>query len=246
MQYSYLPSWVSFLVDRSKAAEAGEQMITAVDDRISSMTPEDRPTLLVFGESLGSFGTESAFTSPANLLANVDGALLVGPTFVNPLHKVLVDERFDGSPSWRPLVDDGESFRFAVEPSDLTDLELFDDPDNWPQPRVVYLQNSSDPITYFNPSLLWSKPSWLEGERGPDINPDMVWVPAVSFFQVAADMAFSMDVPAGHGHRYGSNVVEGWVQLESPEDWTADDTAALRDLIDARAKERSAKKEAAG
>lgn len=69
MQYSYLPSWVSFLVDRSKAAEAGEQMITAVDDRISSMTPEDRPTLLVFGESLGSFGTESAFTSPANLLA---------------------------------------------------------------------------------------------------------------------------------------------------------------------------------
>jgi len=110
----------------------------------------------------------------------------------------------------------------------------------------VYLQNSSDPITYFNPALLWSKPSWLEGERGPDINPDMVWIPAVSFFQVAADMAFSMDVPAGHGHRYGSNVVDGWVQLESPDGWTADDTAALRDLIDQRAEERSAKKEAAG
>ena len=71
-------------------------------------------------------------------------------------------------------------------------------------------------------------------------------IPAVSFFQVAADMAFSMDVPAGHGHRYGSNVVDGWVQLESPDGWTADDTAALRDLIDQRAEERSAKKEAAG
>ena len=246
MQYSYLPSWVSFLVDRSKAAEAGEQMITAIDDRISSMTPEERPTLLVFGESLGSFGTESAFTSPENLLANVDGALLVGPTFVNPLHTLLVDERDEGSPSWRPIVNGGESFRFAVEPSDLTDPELLDDPDDWPQPRVVYLQNSSDPITYFNPALLWSKPSWLEGERGPDINPDMVWIPAVSFFQVAADMAFSMDVPAGHGHRYGSSVVDGWVQLESPDDWTADDTAALRALIDQRAEERSAKKEAAG
>jgi uncharacterized membrane protein len=28
----------------------------------------------------------------------------------------------------------------------------------------------------------------------------MVWMPFVTFFQVAADMAFSMDVPAGHGH----------------------------------------------
>ena len=44
----------------------------------------------------------------------------------------------------------------------------------------------------------------------------------------------------------GSNVVDGWVQLESPDDWTADDTAALRDLIDQRAEERSAKKKAAG
>jgi len=43
----------------------------------------------------------------------------------------------------------------------------------------------------------------------------------------------------------GSNVVDGWVQIESPDDCTADDTAALRDLIDQRAEERSAKKKAA-
>jgi uncharacterized membrane protein len=245
MQYSYLPSWVSFLVDLSKASEAGEQLITAVSDRISQMAPEDRPTLLVFGESLGSYGTESAFTSPESMLSNVDGALLVGPTFANELHTELSSERDEGSPAWRPVVNDGESFRFAVAPSDLTDSSLYADESEWGPTRVVYLQNSSDPITYFNPDLLWSKPAWLQGERGPDVSDDMVWMPVVSFFQVAADMAFAMDVPAGHGHRYGSNVVEGWVQLSAPDGWTDEDTTALRELIDQRAEERNARKEAA-
>jgi uncharacterized membrane protein len=246
MQYSYLPSWVSFLVDLSKASETGEQLITAVTDRISQMAPEDRPTLLVFGESLGSYGTESAFTSPENMLSNVDGALLVGPTFANELHSGLTSERDEGSPAWRPVVDDGESFRFAVAPEDLTDGSLYAEDTEWGPSRVVYLQNSSDPITYFNPDLLLSKPEWLEGERGPDVSDDMVWMPVVSFFQVAADMAFSMGVPAGHGHRYGSNVVEGWVQLSAPDGWSDDDTEALRQLIDERAEERDKRKEAAG
>ena len=246
MQYSYLPSWVSFLVDTSQAEKAGEQLITAVVDRVNDLPPDQGPMLLVFGESLGSFGTESAFTSPENMLSNVDGAMLVGPTFVNGLHIELTSERDEGSPSWRPIIDDGESFRFAVNPSDFTDPEIIDEAVEWSEPRVVYLQNSSDPITYFNPDLLLSEPEWLRGERGPDVSGNMVWIPFVTFFQVAADMAFSMDVPAGHGHRYGSNVVEGWVQISAPDGWTDDDTAALRELIDQRAEARDALKEAAG
>ena len=246
MQYSYLPSWVSFLVDLSKASDAGERMITAVSDRISKMAPAERPTLLVFGESLGSYGTEAAFTSPENMLSNVDGALLVGPTFANGLHTGLTSDRDEGSPAWRPVVDDGRAFRFAVTPQDLTDPSLQGPASEWGPSRVVYLQNSSDPITYFNPALLFSQPEWLQGERGPDVSEDMVWMPVVSFFQVAADMAFSMGAPAGHGHRYGSNVVDGWVQLAAPEGWTDDDTEALRKLTDERAEERDKKKEAAG
>jgi len=144
------------------------------------------------------------------------------------------------------VVDDGESFRFAVAPEDLTDSSMYAAESEWGPSRVVYLQNSSDPITYFNPDLIWSQPAWLQGERGPDVSDDMVWMPVVSFFQVAADMAFAMGVPAGHGHRYGSNVVEGWVQLSAPEGWSDDDTAALRELIDERAEDRNERKEAAG
>ena len=246
MQYSYLPSWVSFLVDRSEASSTGEQLITAVVDRVNDMNPADRPKLFVFGESLGSFGTESAFTSPRNLLSNVDGAVLVGPTFVNPLHGRLTRDRDPGSPVWRPVVNGGQSVRFAVAPSDLTDVALYPEGKDWTEPRVVYLQNSSDPITYFDPALLVSKPAWLEGERGPDVSDDMIWMPVVTFWQVAADMAFSMGVPAGHGHRYGANVVDGWVQIFAPSEWSDADTAALRDLVDRRAEERAARKEAVG
>lgn len=245
MQYSYLPSWVSFLVDRSKAADAGRELIGAVSARIDEMPEGARPKLLVFGESLGSYGTESAFEDLEDLRARTHGAMLVGPTFTNPIHGDLTDGRDEGSPSWRPIIEDGREVRFYVQPGDEQNPELTGGAE-WEKPRVIYLQNSSDPITYFNPELLWKPPSWLDDPRGPDVSGDMVWVPVVTFWQVAADMAFSMGVPAGHGHRYGSNVVDGWVALATPEGWTAGDTEALRQLTDQRAEERDKRKEAAG
>lgn len=245
MQYSYLPSWVSFLVDKSKAADAGRELIGAVSAHIAAMPETDRPALVVFGESLGSYGTESAFEDLDDMRSRVDGALLVGPTFSNPLHGDLTDSRQEGSPFWRPIVRGGEAVRFAVAPEDLSDRDLTGAAD-WEEPRVVYLQNSSDPITYFDPALLWSPPEWLDDERGPDISNDVTWFPIVTFWQIAADMAFSMGVPAGHGHRYGSNVAAGWAAVIAPDGWSDDDTDALRALIDERAEDRDRKKEAAG
>lgn len=79
MQYSYLPSWLSFLVDRERASEAGEVLFAAVHERWSELPAEDRSELLVYGESLGSFATESAFEDLGDLRDRTDGALLVGP-----------------------------------------------------------------------------------------------------------------------------------------------------------------------
>ena len=59
LQYSYPPSWISFLVDRDEAAEAGIALYRHVHERWSQLPADDRPRLLVFGESLGSFGAEA-------------------------------------------------------------------------------------------------------------------------------------------------------------------------------------------
>src|SRR6185437_11882345 len=73
MQYSYLPSWLSFLVDKENARHAGQALFEAVDRLIRQMPEAERPKLVVFGESLGSFGGEASFMSLNNVLARTDG-----------------------------------------------------------------------------------------------------------------------------------------------------------------------------
>jgi uncharacterized membrane protein len=108
LQYSYLPSWISFLVDRDKAAEAGTALYRHVHRRWSRLPPESRPRRIIFGERLGSYGAEAAFGGPdaaaslANLVAGSDGALFTGPTEANRIWDQLTDYREPGSPVWRP------------------------------------------------------------------------------------------------------------------------------------------------
>jgi len=54
VQYSYLPSWLSYLVDQDRAREAGRELFDAVYDRWSKLPMNRRPTLVVVGESLRS------------------------------------------------------------------------------------------------------------------------------------------------------------------------------------------------
>ena len=49
IQYSYLPSWASFLVDQSKARAAGRALFDAVYQKWSALPASIRPKLFVFG-----------------------------------------------------------------------------------------------------------------------------------------------------------------------------------------------------
>lgn len=226
LQYSYLPSAISILVDREKTSEAAFAMISTVSDRVNQLPEDGRPRLVVFGESLGSYGTETAFLGLSDLTARVDGGMLVGPPWFNPLWGPLTEAREPGTPVWRPIYEKGETVRFAVLPEDVKNP-----PTPWPEPRLLYLQNSSDPIVWFGFETLLRKPEWLNHPRGPDVSPDMEWYPFVTFFQLAADLAYSTGVPGGHGHKYGSNVVDGWAGIVPPDDWTDADTQRLKAII---------------
>ncbi|HEU4346838.1 MAG TPA: alpha/beta-hydrolase family protein [Actinoplanes sp.] len=223
MQYSYLPSWISFLVDRSKVAESARMLFTAIRERWAALPPATRPKLLLFGESLGSYGTESAFPSIEAMAGGADGVLLVGPPFANPLRSAVLPGREAGSPVWDPVFA-GNSIEFSRDPADLRAT----------RPKVVYLQNSSDPIVWFHPRLLVRPPEWLDEPRGPDVSPDMTWRPVITFWQVAVDQFFANGVPAGHGHVYGSGPVDGWAALAAPDGWAGPDTIRLRTLLDSR------------
>ena len=107
MQYSFLPSWLSFLVDKENARHAGQALFEAVDRLVRRLPEAQRPKLVVFGESLGSFGGEAPFMSLNNVLARTDGALFSGPTFKNTIWTDLTATRDRGSPEWLPIYDHG-------------------------------------------------------------------------------------------------------------------------------------------
>lgn len=226
MQYSFLPSWLSFLVDKENARQAGQALFEAVDALTREMPEDQRPKLVVFGESLGSFGGEAPFLSLNNLIARADGALYSGPTFNNTIWTNLTRNRDKGSPEWLPIYDRGDNVRFVARPDNL------DRPnDPWGNPRVVYLQHASDPIAWWNPSLLFREPDWLREPRGYDLSGRMQWIPVVTFLQVSADMAVAVDVPDGHGHVYIKDVANGWANVLQPPGWTPEKTERLRPLL---------------
>jgi uncharacterized membrane protein len=225
MQYSYLPSWISFAMDRAKVVEAASALITAVHDRLAVMPAATRPKLLIFGESLGTYGTEKTFGSAEKMVAGADGILLEGPTFANPIHRELTAGRVEGTTVWDPSYSE-LPIQFACRADELRAA-------GGPAPKVVYMQNSSDPVVWWSPSLLWQRPGWLRGERGPDVSPAMHWYPGITFWQTTVDLIFANKVPAGHGHIYGSGTVDGWAAVAAPPGWTTADTVRLRALLDA-------------
>jgi uncharacterized membrane protein len=226
MQYSFLPSWLSFLVDKENARQAGQSLFEAVDARVRALPEAQRPKIVVFGESLGSFGGEAPFLSPNNIIARTDGALFSGPTFNNTMRDAITDNRDPGSPEWLPIYDEGAHVRFAARPDNLGRPEA-----PWGTPRIAYLQHASDPIAWWTPDLLFAEPDWLREPRGYDVSSDMNWIPVVTFLQVAADMAVAVNVPDGHGHRYVKDVVNAWAAVLRPPGWTPEKTERLRGRV---------------
>lgn len=223
LQYSYLPSWISFLVDREVAQEAGRELFNQVYDAWAGLPARNRPELLVTGTSMGVFGSEAAFSGEADLLNRADGAVWAGTPNFSGLHQRFVEDRDPGSPEWLPVYDEGRNVRFMAAPEDL---ERPDGP--WSYPRAVYVQYGSDAVVRWNPRLAFTRPDWLSEPRAPDVSPDMTWIPVVTFWQVTADLPSTYAVPDGAGHRYSELYADAWAAVAAPEGWTAADTQRLR------------------
>jgi len=228
IQYSYLPSWVSYLVDQSKAREAGRALFDAVYGAWSDVPQQQRPRLFVAGESLGSFGGETAFSGEHSLANLTSGALFAGPPNFNTLFREFTDHRDSGSPEIQPVYQDGRIVRFASDAS--TDIPPDGQP--WTGSRVLYMMHPSDPIVWWSPHLIFSRPDWTGEEiHGSDVLRGIFWLPFVTFWQVTADLPFATGVPAGHGHKYTSEYVDGWNTVLQPAGVSSAELASLRKVV---------------
>jgi uncharacterized membrane protein len=225
VQYSYLPSWISLLADQDEVRETSRAVFDTVHAYWSTLPEDDRPRLYLYGLSLGSYGVESILTSINIVNEPIDGALMVGPPFVNQLWNDLVAGRDPGSSPATPVYERGRTVRF------VNDGDRDPAPSNgWGRTRILYLQHASDPVTFFSPDLLLNRPDWLlPDQRGADVPDRFAWVPLVTMWQVLFDLPAAGSVPDGYGHLFTSEAnAQAWIDVTRPEPWTAADSDALR------------------
>lgn len=226
MQYSYLPSWISFLVDRENAALAGRALFDAVYDHWDELPENDRPKLLVYGLSLGAYGSQAAFSGVDDLQNRTDGALFMGsPSFSQPW-SYFTKGRDAGSSEWQPLYQQGRAVRFAANTEDLQEIDT-----TWGRPRILYMQHASDPVVWWNADLILNQPDWLKEPRGPDVTPLIKWYPFITFTQITVNQFFAVDAPSGHGHNYGNTVSDAWAAVAEPTNWNQEKASKLREII---------------
>ncbi|WIY53450.1 alpha/beta-hydrolase family protein [Devosia sp. YIM 151766] len=228
MQYSYLTSALSLLVQPEYGTETARALFDVVYAHWTGLPPESRPRLYLYGLSLGALASQNSTTVYDVLGDPFDGALWAGPPFSSSIWSRVTDSRQPDTPYWLPRFGNSSAIRFMNQSGTAT----WDDVP-WGPMRIVFLQYASDPIVFFSFTADWQRPQWFDTPRGPDVSPALNWYPMVTFLQLALDTALSQTAPVGYGHVYSPHdYIDAWYEVTQPPGWTRDQLEALKRAID--------------
>jgi uncharacterized membrane protein len=228
LQYSYLTSWLSLLVEPGYGADAARALFREVYGYWATLPKGSRPRLYLHGLSLGAMNSEQSTDLFEVLSDPFDGALWSGPPYSSRIWRWITANRNPGSPAWLPQFRDGSFVRFMNQ--DGEPAEPASGPNAaWGPMRIVYLQYASDPVTFFDYRDLYRQPDWMTPPRGPDVSPKFSWHPVVTLFQLTLDMAMATTTPIGYGHVYApAHYVNAWLEVTQPRGWSPEEIARLK------------------
>ncbi|SLN59471.1 hypothetical protein ROG8370_02740 [Roseovarius gaetbuli] len=223
-QYSYLQSPLALILETNSGLDQARATLATVHEYWKTLPPGTRPRLYVHGLSLGAWSSMHA-TNLFRLVGDaIDGAFWAGPPFPSNFWNYSQNARVPGSPWVLPKIGDGSLVRYASHVADASDAEA-----EWGEMRIVFLQYSSDPIVFYDPRSLWRPPPWMNEAPAEDTSAHLRFMPIVTQFQLALDLALAFGTPEGHGHAYyAQDYIAPWVQVTAPDDWTAKDTQRLK------------------
>ena len=225
MQYSYLPSWMTILVDTEGSRISARALFSKVYQYWRRISEEDRPDLYLHGLSLGAFGSEVCADLFTLFEDPIQGGVWSGPPFPSSYWRQITRDRNPGSPAWLPTFRDGRMVRFTARENALPR-----EGESWGAMRYVYIQHASDPMTFFSPELLYEKPARLQGERGPDVSPYLTWYPVITCLQIAFDLPLATSVPPGYGHNIAvPSYIDAWYDVTQPSGWNSADLEVLKE-----------------
>lgn len=228
VQYSYLTSWLSLLIEPGYGADTARALFNVVYDYWTSLPADDRPKLYLHGLSLGALNSDLSFNIFDIVGDPFQGALWSGPPFSSVTWRAATAGRDPQSPAWLPRFRDGSAIRFANQ----NGMQEQRPGAQWGPIRIVYLEYASDPVTFFDAASVYREPAWMSLPRGPDVSPELRWYPVVTLLQLALDMSLATTTPIGHGHVYApEHYIDAWLEVTAPENWPPSEVARLKTLF---------------
>jgi uncharacterized membrane protein len=223
-QYSYLQSPLALILETRTGLEQAMALQDVVHGFWKTLPEDARPRFYVNGLSLGAWSSMYA-TNMFRLLDDpIDGAYWVGPPFSSDLWNYVQNQRNPNTPWVLPTIGDGSLVRYASHTADGSEPA-----GSWGNMRIVFLQYSSDPVVFYDPRSLWRAPPWMLEPPAEDVSEHLFFMPIVTQFQLALDLALSFGTPPGYGHAYYSqDYIAPWVQVTAPEGWSTQDTERLK------------------
>jgi uncharacterized membrane protein len=202
LQYSKRPSPLS--LDRVwEGRKHFRMLLAAIRRRMYTMAPDERPRLVVFGESLGAHTSQDAFLHSGTQGlqdAGVERCLWIGTPHLSKWKAEVFGRR-------RPDVDTAAVAEF----DNFEQLEALP-PEVRRQLRYVLLTHGNDGVGHFGFDLLIQEPDWLGDPetRPPGVPKSQQWTPVTTFVQTLVDMNNAMNVVPGqfdaNGHDYRADL----------------------------------------
>lgn len=196
LQYSAVSSFLQFVIDQDIAGQASNAMFDKVREKLNELPQAMRPRLYLYGESLGSLGSQMQFVGvePTYYPDYFDGALWVGSPSISQIWQsyYLKQNGLETDQAVIPFIDTQQ----------LGDYEL--------NGSAIFIYNNTDPVVRIHQQLLYKEPDWLGSERPPEISPHMRWRPGLTFLQLIAELLKSSSQPSGTGHNYYEHLDTAW------------------------------------
>jgi uncharacterized membrane protein len=245
IQYGRSPSFLA--VQKVALGRAQFRLLLwGIKERLRERPVEQRPKVLVFGESLGAW-TSSDVVMHQGISGfdhyGIDRALWFGlPWLAKWSRSGMARGASDTVPEGTVGVFDSHEQLAA-----LTDEER-------DRMRAVILSHDNDPIARFGPDMMVRKPDWVGADGLRGVSTTIEWIPIVTFCQTALDAANAMVTVPGvfesFGHDYRADtarfVRDGFHLPSVSEEQMERIEAALRSLeLDRSERIKAANTEAA-
>ena len=205
IQYGRSPSFLA-VQKVALGQQQFRQLLWGVKQRLAERDPENRPKVLVFGESLGAWSSSDVVMHQGIEgfdQYGIDTALWFG---LPGLAKWSKNGMREGK---NPAIPNGT-------------VMAFDRPEQLPDPaevdrdtmRAVILDHDNDPIAQVSLRLAVKQPEWLDPDRpkGRNVPEGMQWIPLLSFLNVGVDAMNAMKVIPGEfksfGHDYRGDTAQ--------------------------------------